>query len=609
MKKRIPLLTSTATLLLLICSLASAGAATLSLSGLPSTSTVSSNDDVIINATNNGAATWTTKRATMGNLIAGALPLILPGATNTIPAVVSNTANSFMPFPIRTPVNLIFEGDSLTQEAGSGTDNPHVPPYSTYPLYLRGIWTNYFASWTNYGAGFAVLGTVTGRQATVLANLPAGTNNLEFLWIGANDFQPAGGAITNAVTWLATFETYCSNIQSAGINLAVFTVEDRWPLSTGDPVRQAFRNAINTGIRASQFHDYLVDMDLANPDMNPTNNWRTYDGTHPNTNGAIWQAQYVQYCLGEAAKIGPKLNPNARSTNATATTTTGLTTNLAYNNLYLCFTNGLLTSILLPDSDVTNFVARAGLTNTTDITAVSNLVVAAKAHGWWTNCDVIYPFVGGSSNSTAQNLKGTNYAITWAGTVWFTNGVTGDGTTGYGSTGFNPSVTNNTIYQIASNHLFCYVGTTNAAPGGSEDGWIGAYDAASGLFLTAKPGGCQARMNSVTGTGSGSFYAGPIIAVRTNVYSTNGFVSHFETKAGHDADTYFNTMTLGDDVSGTVNTNLIVLAIRSHIDGSLLWQANGPLIGVSIGGGMSYTAWTLLREDWRTFESALSRNP
>jgi hypothetical protein len=45
-----------------------AGAATLTLSGLPSTNAISMNDDVIINVTNAGTGTWTTKRTRIGNL-------------------------------------------------------------------------------------------------------------------------------------------------------------------------------------------------------------------------------------------------------------------------------------------------------------------------------------------------------------------------------------------------------------------------------------------------------------------------------------------------------------------------------------------------------------
>lgn len=104
--------------------------------------------------------------------------------------------------------------------------------------------------------------------------------------------------ITNADTWISTWENYCSNIQSAGMKLVAFTVEDRYGFGlTPASQDEVFRTNINARIRASAFYDYLVDMDARNPDMNPANNWRTFDGTHANTNGAAWQARFVVNCL------------------------------------------------------------------------------------------------------------------------------------------------------------------------------------------------------------------------------------------------------------------------------------------------------------------------
>ena len=301
------------------------------------------------------------------NLSAGAnVTLTSSGNNMQIAASGATSLNSKL-------LNVIFEGDSLTQEAGTGTDSPHTPPYSTYPLYLRQMWgTNVIGSWVNYAVGADELYNVTNRLANLLASLP-GTNNLEFLWIGANDFWPHDGfAITNASTWLSTWQSYCRTLQSNGIKLVVFTVTDRYP--TTDTNRIAFRQAINNGIRLSPFWDWLVDMDAANADMNPTNNLRTYDGTHANTNGAIWQAKFVDRNVPASLGFSSWLGWFTAST----------------------------TTVPTADSDYLSFVSRSGITDSGQQAAVSALVSAAKTHGWWTNCDVIYPFVGGTSNSCAQ---------------------------------------------------------------------------------------------------------------------------------------------------------------------------------------------------------------
>jgi len=205
-------------------------------------------------------------------------------------------------FPMACPVNVIFEGDSLTAEVPSPFPTNYPSPHWTYPSYLRAVWTNTIGSWSNFGVNGCMLADVTNRLANVL-NRRAASNNLMLLWIGANDFIPNGTqAITNATTWGNTFDNYCSNVQSAGIKVAVFTVQDRYYQNS--PSRFAFRDEINRRIRTTSFKDFIVDMDFANPDMNPTNNPRTYDGTHANTNGGMWQAQFVDYCVRLATTFG-----------------------------------------------------------------------------------------------------------------------------------------------------------------------------------------------------------------------------------------------------------------------------------------------------------------
>jgi len=480
-------------------------------------------------------------------------------------------------------LNLIFEGDSLTQEAGTGTDSPHVPPYSTYPLYLRMLITNSIGSWHNYALGGNELYHVTNRLSTVLQGITqSASNSLEFLWIGANDFIPYdSNAITDADTWINTWENYCSNIQSAGIKLVVFTVADRNHQT--DTNRVAFRASINSRIRSSAFYDYLVDMDARNPDMT-TNNWRTFDGTHANTNGAIWQANFVDHCV---------------------TMSLGLSAWLGWFSA---------TNTIAPgsDPDYVSFVNRAGLTDAGQKAAVAALVSAAKLHGWWTNCDVIYPFVGGTSNSCAQNLLSANYPITFHGNVWFTNGIAGDGVTGYGDTGFNPGP-GASVFQPTSCHLFCYIGSVDSS---NAFVWMGS--GADGLF-TYTPGAwigsapffglpdMQVRLDCSVGDGVGYLYPGPCIATRTN-NAAGGYASHFDNRSDHDAGA-MQIYPLSDPVSFyPPNVNMALLAMNLVSGGQTnFWS--GPMLGATIGGGMTPPQWAYFWQDWRAFQMALGRNP
>jgi hypothetical protein len=481
-------------------------------------------------------------------------------------------------------LNVIFEGDSLTQEAGTGTDSPHTPPYSTYPLYLRMLITNNIGSWHNYAVGGNELYNVTNRLSTVLQGInQSASNSIEFLWIGANDFLPYdSNAITDANTWIKTWENYCSNIQSAGIKLVVFTVTDR-NLQT-DTNYVAFRSNINSRIRSSAFYDYLVDMDARNPDMT-TNNWRTFDGTHANTNGAIWQANFVDHC------VTPSLGLSAWLGWFSSTNTPSSTSDLDYNS----------------------FINRAGITSgTLEGQAVAALVSSAKLHGWWTNCDVIYPFVGGTPNSCAQNLVSSSYPITFSGNVWYTNGIVGDGVTGFGDTGFNPGL-GASVYQPTSCHLFCYIGSVDSS---NAFVWMGS--GADSLF-TFTPGAwigsaaysglpdMQARLDCAVGDGAGNLYPGPCIATRTNS-AAGGYASHFDNRVDHDAGT-MQIYPLSDPVSYyPPNVNMTLLAMNLVGGGQTnFWS--GPMLGATIGGGMTPAQWTYFWHDWRAFQMALGRNP
>jgi hypothetical protein len=480
-------------------------------------------------------------------------------------------------------LNVIFEGDSLTQEAGTGSDSPHVPPYSTYPLYLRMLITNSIGSWQNYAVAGDELYNVTNRLSTVLQGVnQSASNSIEFLWIGSNDFRPYdANAITNADTWIKTWENYCSNIQSAGIKLVVFTVTDR-NLQT-DTNYVSFRSNINARIRSSAFYDYLVDMDARNPDMT-TNNWRTYDGIHPNTNGAIWQANFVDHCvtlsLGLSAWLG-----------------------------WFSFTNNAAPG---SDPDYTSFVNRAGLTDAGQQAAVAALVSAAKLHGWWTNCDVIYPFVGGTSNSCAQNLLSASYPITFYGNVWFTNGIIGDGVTGYGDTGFNPGL-GSSIYQATSCHLFCYLGSIDTS---NSFVWMGSgADSLStftpGAWIGSAPflglADMKTRLDCAVGDGTGYLYPGPCIATRTN-NPAGGYASHFDTKVNHDSGA-MQIYPLTDPVSYFPPNLSMALLAMNLVGGGQTNFWSGPMLGATIGGGMTPSQWAYFWQDWRAFQMALGRNP
>ncbi len=97
------------------------------------------------------------------------------------------------------------------------------------------------------------------------------------------------------------------------------------------------------------------------------------------------------------------------------------------------------------DSDAQAFFTAAGITDSTQKSAVNQLVLDLKSYSIWTKFIAIYPLVGGTSTTHKYNLKNpvdsdAAFRIVFSGGITHdANGITGNGTTGYGNTKINPS--------------------------------------------------------------------------------------------------------------------------------------------------------------------------
>lgn len=119
-----------------------------------------------------------------------------------------------------------------------------------------------------------------------------------------------------------------------------------------------------------------------------------------------------------------------------------------------------------------SFFARGGITNAGQQTAVRNLVLGLQTAGIWGKMIALYPFVGGTSQAHAQNLRADRYNITWVNSPTHNAaGVTGNGTTTYGrcsglTTTVSGALAGMSIYVGApdSTHNFArMIGSANAA--------------------------------------------------------------------------------------------------------------------------------------------------
>jgi hypothetical protein len=135
------------------------------------------------------------------------------------------------------------------------------------------------------------------------------------------------------------------------------------------------------------------------------------------------------------------------------------------------------------DIDATSFITAAGITDSTQQSALHSLVIQLKSYGIWTKMKALYPFVGGTASSHKFNLKDPRdldaaYRLVFNG--GWTHSATGakpNGTTGWATTYFNP-VTQLTTQS--SNHLAIYLRTNInelAVDMGSFAGYVGlGYD-------------------------------------------------------------------------------------------------------------------------------------
>lgn len=112
-------------------------------------------------------------------------------------------------------------------------------------------------------------------------------------------------------------------------------------------------------------------------------------------------------------------------------------------------------------------IAAGGSLTSTEQNATKQLVADLKANSLWTSMKAIYPMVGASAASCAQNLISSSFTGTFTSTGWTfaSTGVTPNGTSAYFDTNLNLN-TMNSINDIS----YGYYSRTNSLSDGSF-GW------------------------------------------------------------------------------------------------------------------------------------------
>ena len=191
----------------------------------------------------------------------------------------------------------------------------------------------------------------------------------------------------------------------------------------------------------------------------------------------------------------------------------------------MIFVNSSWVNVPCSDTDVINFIAATGITDSTLISGVCTLTNSLKNSGIWDKMYAIYPMIGGTAVTHKFNLKNpadTSPAFRLSfigGWVHSATGAKPNGTNGYAITFLTPSITQN----VNSNGMGMYI--TERTVAGTDPVQMGSLvnylTSASTLVVT--PTLMSSRLNAaninaaITG-GAGSFDTHRTAATITKYY-------------------------------------------------------------------------------------------
>jgi hypothetical protein len=240
--------------------------------------------------------------------------------------------------------------------------------------------------------------------------------------------------------------------------------------------------------------------------------------------------------------------------------------------------------------DTLNFVQAAGITDITQIRAISTLVTDLKYAGIWTKMKAIYPFVGGTATTHKFNLvnsQDSNIAFRLnftGGWVHSSTGAQPDGSTGYADTFLNPS----TIFNDFKNnsHLALYSRTQNPSGGGWNIG-VGNADSGDPLWgLAIKRPSWSTYTNAIIYDFGN--YSGNGRLITTNA-DGRGFWAG-STIASNSHKLYLNNTIIATSTNittGTINNANFYLGKINNTSGATFYGMNNELAFLSIGDGLT----------------------
>jgi hypothetical protein len=302
---------------------------------------------------------------------------------------------------------------------------------STYPISFSSGWTHTsdgMRAVTPLSAAYADTGIPIGGNAGednhisvyCATDSKANSGTLMGVWDGYD----SDGAVT----------TYQINISLTGTN-GYARVYDYWYNSGPDFPLTPFTNTsfghfINTTTGGkTSFKAYV------NGSLNNT------------TSGTVGTSTSLSLLIGNTYYLGSVTNYNYTGIISFATAGSSLTDTDALNlsTTIEKFQNSLSrgkSPVLAYDQDLTNFLLRiyaaGGTVSRNELSSLITLVSYLKNNGLWSRLSAVYPMVGGTSASCAQNLISSSFTGSFSsGWTFDYTGALPNGTSAYMSTNFN----------------------------------------------------------------------------------------------------------------------------------------------------------------------------